>query len=508
MRLAWKLTLALVAALLGSAVLAATALGHATLLESKPKAGQVLERSPRTVLLVFDEAIDPAFVQLRVEDRAGRRVDRGGPYPPGGREERLAVRLAPGLEGAYAASYRVISEDGHPVVKRTAFRVRPPMREREKMEEEGAMSPPAGAGPEGPAMRAGGGEHEALETGFVTDAAFAVARGLGNLAIALAAGGLVFMFVVWLPALAQVAGGGSGWLAASERFARIARGVVVGAVLLGLVATAAAIVLQAATSTGTSFWTALDADAVDTVSETRPVRAWAVRLGLWVVLGVTVLVVLRPRRVPGLRPAALGATGAAPGPALSRPQVLLLGAAIGALAFTAAAAGHSWTYSPRGLLVVTDTVHVLAMSAWLGGLAMLLVALPIAVRALHGRDRIPLRAAAVGRFSRLAMVAVGLLLLSGIVQSIALVGAFDAFVETAYGRLVLAKIVLFLGLISLGAYNQRRLLPQLRTVAGGGEEPERAAARLRRSVACEVGLALVVLGVASVLVATEPAMGA
>jgi copper transport protein len=123
-----RLTIALLAALLGSAALAVTALGHATLLESKPKAGQVLERSPRTVVLVFDEAIDPEFVQLEVEDAAGRRVDRGEPYHPGGREERLAVRLERGLEGSYAASYRVISEDGHPVVKRTTFRVRRPMQ--------------------------------------------------------------------------------------------------------------------------------------------------------------------------------------------------------------------------------------------------------------------------------------------------------------------------------------------------------------------------------------------
>src|ERR671914_1510538 len=122
MRPASRLALALVAALLGSAVLAATALGHATLLESKPKPGQVLERSPRTVVLVFDEAIDPEFVRLQVVGRGGRRVDRGGPYHPGGREERLAVRLSPGLEGTYVASHRVISQDRHPVVKRTPFR--------------------------------------------------------------------------------------------------------------------------------------------------------------------------------------------------------------------------------------------------------------------------------------------------------------------------------------------------------------------------------------------------
>jgi copper transport protein len=510
MRLASKLTLALVAAMLGSAVLAATALGHAKLLESNPKAGQVLERSPAVVVLVFDEAIDAEFVRLQVADRSGRRVDRGGPYHPGGREERLAVRLEPGLEGAFAASYRVISEDGHPVVKRTLFRVRPPMAQRE---EEGAMSPPAGEGAAGdgaagPAMREdGGAEHAALETGAVTDAAFAVTRGLGYLAIALAVGGAVFLFVVWLPALAHVAGGGSAWLDASERFARIVRGVVVGAVLLGLAATAAAIVLQAATATGSSFWTALDADAVDAVSDTRPVRAWLARLGVWLVLGITLLAVMRPRRLPGLRRAALGAAGAAPGASLSRPQVLLLGGAIVALALTAPLGGHSGTYSPSGLLVVVDTLHVLAVSAWLGGLAMLLFALPIAVRALDRGERLSLVAAATGRFSRLALSAVALLLLSGVVQSIALVGAFDALVETAYGRLVLAKIVLFLGLVSFGAYNQRRLLPQLRAVADGGEEPERAAALLRRSVACEVALALVVLGLASVLVATEPAVG-
>ena len=109
----------LAAATLGVAVVAASALGHATLLESKPKPGQVLERSPRTVLLVFDEGIDPAFVQLEVVDRAGRRVDRGEPYHPGGREERLARRVARARPGGRVRrlSYRVISEDGHPVVK-------------------------------------------------------------------------------------------------------------------------------------------------------------------------------------------------------------------------------------------------------------------------------------------------------------------------------------------------------------------------------------------------------
>jgi copper transport protein len=486
------------------AVLAAAALGHAKLLESFPKAGQVLERSPRAVVLVFNEAIDAEFVQLQVQDNAGRRVDRAEPYHPGGREERLGVRLRPELEGTYVASYRVISEDGHPVVKRTTFRVRPPMPAEEEEEEE-QMAPAPSGGASMPDDAAG---HADLETGGVTDTAFAVARGLGYLAIALAVGGLVFLFVVWLPALAHVAGGGPTWLNVSESFTRLLKRIVLGAVLLGLTATASAIVLEAATATGTSFWAALDLDALDAVADTRVVRAWTIRLGIWLLLGVSVVLVLRSRRVPVLRRAALGAVGTAPGPAWSWPQVLLVGGAIVALALTVALAGHSATYSPSGLLVSTDTVHVLCVSAWLGGLVMLLLAVPVAARPLRRLERIPLLAGVAARFSGLAVIAVALLLLAGVVQAVALVGAVDALVETAYGRLVLAKIALLLGVVSLGAYNQRRLLPRLRVVAGGGEEPEHAAALLRRSMAFEVGLALIVLGVTSVLVATEPAAAA
>jgi hypothetical protein len=48
---------------------------------------------------------------------------------------------------------------------------------------------------------------------------------------------------------------------------------------------------------------------------------------------------------------------------------------------------HIATYSPSGLLVCTDTVHILCVDAWLGGLAMLLLALPAAARPLPRRAR-------------------------------------------------------------------------------------------------------------------------
>jgi copper transport protein len=506
-RAAIRLAFAVVAAVLASASLASTAFAHADLLRSSPRDGQTFERSPRAVELTFDEGIEPAFVRLRVQDAAGRRVDRGEPYHPGDREEVLAVRLRPGLDGRYAASYRVISSDGHPVTRQIRFNVRPAApapaedeRERDEAappaEMERTIPPPAEETPFA---------HEESESGSITSAAFATARGLGYLAMALAIGGVVFLLIVWLPALARLAEAGSDWSRLSERFARRVRTVVVGAVLLGLVATALAIVLEGATAAGVSFWAALDPDVIDLVSETRVVQAWTARLVVWVLLGGLVLALLRPRRMPVLRRASLGAEGTALSGGLSRTQALLLFAVIAALALTAPLGGHAASHSPRGLLVGSDTVHVLAMCTWLGGLVLLLLALAVTARSLSPGDRTPLMATVVGRFSRMATIVVPLLLLTGIVNSIVLVASFEALVQTAYGRLVLAKIALVLALLSLGAVNQRRTLPRLKALAAGGVEPGRAALVLRRAVSLEVALVLLVLGVTSVLVATQPA---
>jgi copper transport protein len=493
----------LVTALFGLALVADAALGHAQLLASEPKQGESLKRPPRAFILTFSEGIETDFVQLAVEDAGGGRVNRGEPYHPPGHEEVVAVRLGPGLEGKYVASYRVISEDGHPVSESTTFAVEPPMSARRGDEDK----EPVPSGAAGGAMPPSQGEHVGSLTGPITDTAFAAARGAGYVAIALAVGGAVFLAVVWLPALMQHAGTSREWRAASEGFVGCVRRVALGAVLLGLVATALAIVLEAATVAGVSFWAALDPDVLEPVSDTRVVQAWSARFVVWLVLGGLLLSALGPRRAPVLRRAALGADGAIVGPIPPRPHRLLLLAAVVALAVTVPVAGHAWTYSPEGLLFFSDTAHVLCMSIWVGGLVLLLLAVPIATRPLSPRERTPYLAEVVGRFSRVALVAVSFLVLTGVIQSVALVGSVPALIDTAYGRLVLAKIALLIALVSLGAYNRRRSLPRLKRLAAGEEEPGRAATMLHGAVAAEVAFALIVLGVTSVLVATQPASG-
>jgi copper transport protein len=487
------------AALLISLIFAASASGHAELLRTDPPDGKTLERSPRAVVLTFSEEIDPGLVRLEVNDAGGRRVDRGEPFHPQGREEVVAVALAPRLEGALTARYRVISEDGHPVAKRLRFHVRAAPADREETTPE--LSP---EGTPAPMEDEGGAGHLDARAGTVTEVAFATARGFGYLAIAVAIGGALFLFVTWLPAIADVADSRREWLGISTAFARRVRQLVLGAVVVGLVASATSIVLEAATAAGVSFWAALDRDTIDSVSSTRPVQAWTLRIGVWLVLGVVLTAGLRPRRVPVLRPTVLGAGGVAVGPVPSRARFLLFGALAIGLAITAPMAGHTGEHAPQGVLFCTDTLHVLCMSAWLGGLVMLLIALALIARQLAGRDATRLMAIVVGRFSMLARFAVVILLLTGVTQSVALVGSWGALLDTEYGLLVLAKVVLLALLIALGAFNQRWALPRLRLLAAGGEQQGTAGSILRQSVALEIAFALVVIAVTSVLVVTEP----
>ena len=98
-------------------------------------------------------------------------------------------------------------------------------------------------------------------------------------------------------------------------------------------------------------------------------------------------------------------------------------------------------------MVAADSVHVLAMSVWLGGLAALVLALPAATRALAAADRTRLLAACLRRFSPLALASVAALLASGIGQSVAQLEALGDLTGTAFGRALLVKAALLIGLV-------------------------------------------------------------
>lgn len=119
-------------------------------------------------------------------------------------------------------------------------------------------------------------------------------------------------------------------------------------------------------------------------------------------------------------------------------------AALGVL-FIPGTSGHPGTNDRRGLAIVLDAVHLGAGSIWLGGLIGLLV--------LSRTERFGL---VVRRFSAAALVAVGVLVATGVAASIVHLPTLSSLWQTGYGQTLLVKIALLLVALGVAAPNLRR----------------------------------------------------
>jgi putative copper resistance protein D len=151
------------------------------------------------------------------------------------------------------------------------------------------------------------------------------------------------------------------------------------------------------------------------------------------------------------------------------------------------------------LMLTVYSIHVLAAAAWVGGLPPLLFAL-----AEQRRSPPPEARAAtldiLSRYSLMAMVAVSLIVASGIANAGFRVGfSFDRLLDADYGAVLAAKAGAVGAMLALAFFNRFIAMPRLR--AAGGVAPT---ARLRASVAVELALGVLVLGIAAVLGVTPP----
>ena len=460
------------------------AAAHAVLVATTPERGAQVDTAPQRVAFRFDESVEAGFGAVRVFDSSGERVDEGELLRLGGDSKTVGVALQDDLpEGSYTATYRVVSADSHPVSGGFVFTVG-----------EGGPAPAASVADlidEG-------------DAGTATSVAFGAVRVLAYLAIGLAVGGVIFLAAVWLPGIRAASGARPEWEDASSAFARRFGRLAVATVGLGLVTTALGIVLQGANAAGTSFWSALDPTVIGDVLGTRFGTVWGLRLFDWLLLGVVALVAVAGARLPVLRPASLGAAGLAAGRLATAPVLAVLALLLGFLVLSPGLSGHASVTNPEFVVMSSDALHVLAMSAWVGGLASLLVALPAATRRLEAPDRTRLLAACVRRFSPLALASVATLLATGTYQSILYLESIGDLTSSAFGRAILIKIVLIVALIALGALNMRRNKPDLDRLATEGAPPGGAGRLLRRAVQTEVALIAVVLAVTAALTSYPP----
>jgi putative copper export protein len=148
------------------------------------------------------------------------------------------------------------------------------------------------------------------------------------------------------------------------------------------------------------------------------------------------------------------------------------------------------------LAVLTDGMHVLGASGWLGSLlAVVTIGVPAAMR-LEKERRGRAVAGLVNAFSPTALGFAALVAVTGVISAAFHLGSFADLWRSDYGRALLLKVSVLSIVFATGAYNWLRVRPALGDDAG--------AQRLRRSAGVELAIGAVVLLITAVLVATPP----
>ncbi|MEZ0356149.1 CopD family protein [Mycobacterium sp. SA01] len=154
----------------------------------------------------------------------------------------------------------------------------------------------------------------------------------------------------------------------------------------------------------------------------------------------------------------------------SRSRTLPLGiAAVAAVAAVIPEIPVKFVNLTRLVSNVLTAVHVLGAITWVGGLVVL------AATGIAGRRNVTGGGVAADwvqiweRFSLVAMIAVGALVVSGSWLAWSHVGTPGQLLTTAYGRALAVKLVLVVLLLCAGAYNVRVLLPRIRALQSDGD---------------------------------------
>ncbi|MGP4010368.1 copper resistance CopC/CopD family protein [Streptomyces sp. 4N124] len=428
----------------------APAAAHTELVRSTPKDGAELTRAPDHLTLVFDEPVDLADVRAMTLDGDRLPVARAAQ----GGNDTVRVSLGRHADGELAVVWSVVDEeDGHASSGRLTFTV-------------GAESAESTAGPAGTAATAQdrGDEATAPSPSSPVRKSLVAARWAGYLSLALFIGGLAFVALLWPRGADEPR----------------ARALLTLAWAGGLLSTVAAIGLQGAYAAFGGLGDVLRPATYADVLTTEPGIALAARGLLWVLAAVVLSALLQggadTSRSPGWRVGALAVT---------------LG-----LLRTTGMRGHNSEGSEPTWGAIAGLVHLLGAALWIGGLAMLTLAV------LPRREPGEL-AAVVPGYSRLAAVSVAAIAAAGLVLAWQVVGSYDALLHTSYGQLLLVKTAV-LGAVLAAAQCSRqwvRTRLDLAVLLRGDAATVRP---FGVSVAAETGLVLVVLAVTSLLVTADP----
>ena len=422
---------------------------HANVDSADPAPDSVLEEAPDRVVIRFTEPLEPSFSEIRVLDSSGARVDEGDSAVDPINPVVMSVSLGTLADGTYTVGWKNVSTvDGHRVRGSFVFSVGQP---------------------------SGDAAAFSVEDPLFQSPAEPVVRWVLLLGALVVAGAYSFELLVAGPVLRRRASGDRLrwlWTLYSTRLAAAALVLLVLASALQLVVQASAIYEQ-------SMLSVVQGPVGTVLTETDWGRLWVWRMGLAVAIAAVMFVqVRRPGREPGL-------------------TAISLGLGVGLLATLSLTSHAAATVGIRAPAVANDLLHVMAASVWVGGLAGLLLLAGTAMATLAGPQRRRVLAAVVARFSVLAGLSVAALVVTGVYSAWAQVTIVEAL-ASPYGVALRAKIALVIGLLLLAAANLLWVRPRLAA-------DDSAAQWLRRLVAAEVVVAVLIVLVVGFLTALEPA---
>ncbi len=426
---------------------------HAELVSSTPEANARLGRAPAQIALLFSEEVDPNFSQIRVLNTQGIQVDNGDSKVDAAERTRLTVSLRSLPDGVYTVVWRVVSaDDGHLTEGSYPFAV-------------GSVDEAALA-----AAQSSSGSQAAASPGSIA------VRALLYLAIAILAGGLLFGQLVWRPSLAAIGITGEE----TPRFARIQRQMAAAALALLGLASLLGVMVQAGEAADSGI-------------------AWpwsGPALSVWVSSRYGILVIAR--LAAGL---ALAGLLLAPPNRWNRWAAfpLLVG-----LALTYSLSSHAAAQPAPFFPVISDTLHLLAASVWVGGLFLFVAGLRLSGR-LDPQPRTRLVAALIPHFSALALASVGALTITGLYAALVDVGSLDLLTTTPYGQALLVKLALALPMVGMGAYNLLLTTPRMRRAAAEVEGDAARVVFFRKLVTAEASLGLALIAWVGIFTALPPA---
>ena len=427
---------------------------HNSLVSSSPSDGATFETAPATVVWQFAKEVPLETLTVTIIDATGVRTElTGSIHGPSGTSE-VVTPLPPLTAGTASLRWRLVGPDGHPVSGRVDFSItgaasqQPSTLPAELAPTpttlDLAESPPDNSGD----IDGGGGASSSLRWLMRYGSYAAIAAVIGILGVAQS---------IWSGAIQH----------------RMLRKVISRSLIAVAVLSVVQLLIVASDISGRSLLSS--ASSIDAAITTDAGMAFLIRialaLGLWALLfGMRIV-----------------------NPGVSQVATSLAGVALVA---TWAFAGHARSQRWPFVGVFADVAHHGAAAIWLAGLAIVgLVVL---------RDESPLVAVdSVRRLSRVAAICVAVLVATGLVQSVRLVGSPLNLLDTTHGRLLTLKIAAVAVMLALANANRRRV------TRFADDSPVTAidSAMLRRAMVSEFMIGVAVLALTAALVVSPPSSG-